>query len=110
MAASSAAQSASSSRRGSDHRNRPISAACHRPVVPRTRGPGGSAPGEGQGRGAAGGGPARAPRLVCCWALSGRALVQKNLGLIGLFGSNRGQQVFASKLYVTRTNGVSGQK
>src|SRR3546814_7138634 len=99
MAASSAAQSASSSRRGADHRNRPISAACHRPVVPRTRGPGGSAPGEGQGRGEAGGVPARAPRLVCCWALSGRDLVKKSLGIIGLFGANRGELVYARNMF-----------
>src|SRR3546814_10404942 len=47
----------------------------------------------------AGGVPARAPRLVCCWALSGRDLVKKSLGIIGLFGANRGELVYARNMF-----------
>src|SRR3546814_11800121 len=55
--------------------------------------------GVGQGRGEAGGVPRWAQRLGCCWALSGRDLFKKSLGIIGLFGANRGELVYAGLMF-----------
>src|SRR3546814_12260652 len=37
--------------------------------------------------------------MGCCWDLEGRALVKKSLGIIGLFGANRGELVYARNMF-----------